>query len=104
MISRASSNFLSPEMTPKRYAFGTWLPYLKGGYAGANLKSSMFDTSGDTLSNSQWRNGWDLGAGVEYALAPIDFGLMAEVLSLLRPIHNHNYTRGRPENRDPILA
>jgi L-galactose dehydrogenase len=41
---------------------------------------------------------------VEYALAPIDFELMAELLSLLRPIHNHNYTRGRPENRDPILA
>ena len=41
---------------------------------------------------------------VEYALAPIDFELMAAVLSLLHPIHNHNYTRGRPENRDPILA
>ena len=40
---------------------------------------------------------------VEYAMAPIDFGLMADVLAILRPIANHNYTRGRPENRDPIV-
>jgi len=35
---------------------------------------------------------------------PIDFELMAEVLAVLRPIHNHNFTRGRPENRDAIIA
>jgi L-galactose dehydrogenase len=33
-----------------------------------------------------------------------DFELIGQVLSLLRPIHNHNFTRGRPENRDPVLA
>jgi L-galactose dehydrogenase len=41
---------------------------------------------------------------VAYAEAPIDFELMAEVLQILRPIHDHNFTRGRPENRDPILG
>jgi L-galactose dehydrogenase len=41
---------------------------------------------------------------VAYAEAPIDFELMAEVLRILRPIQGHNFTRGRPENRDPILA
>lgn len=40
---------------------------------------------------------------IEYAMAPIDFELMARVLEILRPVHNHNFTRGRPENRDPIL-
>ncbi|HEX2852555.1 MAG TPA: aldo/keto reductase [Opitutaceae bacterium] len=35
---------------------------------------------------------------------PIDFELMAKVLELLKPIHNHNFTRGRPENRDPIVS
>ncbi|MEO6567725.1 MAG: aldo/keto reductase [Opitutaceae bacterium] len=35
---------------------------------------------------------------------PIDFELMAKVLELLRPIRNHNFTRGRPENRDPLVA
>ena len=35
---------------------------------------------------------------------PIDFELMAKVLDLLKPIHNHNFTRGRPENLDPIIS
>ncbi|MEY3775769.1 MAG: hypothetical protein RLZZ129_2549, partial [Verrucomicrobiota bacterium] len=29
---------------------------------------------------------------------------IVKVREILRPIHNHNFTRGRPENRDPILA
>ncbi|WP_438480784.1 aldo/keto reductase [Oleiharenicola lentus] len=39
---------------------------------------------------------------VEYAGAPIDFEAMARVLEFLKPIKNHNFTRGRPENRDPL--
>jgi len=34
---------------------------------------------------------------------PPDPALLARVLELLQPIHNHNFTRGRPENRDPII-
>lgn len=41
---------------------------------------------------------------VSYLDEPIDFELMAKVLEILRPIRNHNFTRGRPENRDPIVA
>lgn len=41
---------------------------------------------------------------IAYAGEPIDFELMGRVLELLRPIHNHNFTRGRPENRDPIIS
>ncbi len=41
---------------------------------------------------------------VEWAEAPIDFELMAKVLEILRPIKNHNFTRGRPENRDAIVG
>ncbi len=41
---------------------------------------------------------------IAYASEPLDRELLARVLELLRPIHNHNFTRGRPENRDPILA
>ena len=33
-----------------------------------------------------------------------DFELIGRVLELLCPIHNHNFTRGLPENRDPIIA
>ncbi len=38
------------------------------------------------------------------AEAPIDPELMAKVLKVLKPIHNHNFTRGRPENRDEIIG
>jgi L-galactose dehydrogenase len=41
---------------------------------------------------------------VAYIEEPIDFELMARVLELLKPIKNHNFTRGRPENRDPIIG
>jgi len=40
---------------------------------------------------------------IAYATAPIEVELMNKVLELLQPIHNHNFTRGRPENRDPIV-
>ena len=40
---------------------------------------------------------------IEWALQPIDFELMASVLQILKPIHNLNFTRGRPENRDPLI-
>ena len=35
---------------------------------------------------------------------PIDEGLLAEVREILKPIHNHNFTRGLPHHRDPLLA
>ncbi len=41
---------------------------------------------------------------VAYLDEPMDAALMATVLELLQPIHNHNFTRGRPENRDPIIS
>jgi L-galactose dehydrogenase len=41
---------------------------------------------------------------VRYVEEPVDFELMGKVLEILRPIKNHNFTRGRPENRDPIVA
>lgn len=41
---------------------------------------------------------------IQYADDPIDFEMMARVLEILRPVHNHNFTRGRPENRDAIVG
>ena len=41
---------------------------------------------------------------VAFVESPIDFELMAKVLAVLQPIHNHNFTRGRPENRDAIIG
>lgn len=41
---------------------------------------------------------------IAYVDEPVDFELMAKVLEILQPIKNHNFTRGRSENRDPVVA
>ncbi len=45
----------------------------------------------------------NLRRNVEYALAPVDHALIARVRAILAPIHRHNFTRGRPENRDALI-
>jgi L-galactose dehydrogenase len=46
----------------------------------------------------------NLRRNVAYAGEPIDGALLDEVRRILAPIQNHNFTRGRPENRDPIVS
>lgn len=41
---------------------------------------------------------------IAYAEEPMNQELLAKARDILAPIHNHNFTRGRPENRDPILC
>ena len=55
------------------YAFNNWLPYIKGGYAGARVRTINSELPGVfvfdvDLDHSQWRNGFVIGGGVEYAL------------------------------------
>jgi outer membrane immunogenic protein len=52
------------------YAFNNWLPYIKGGYAGAQLHTTNFDVLGDSLDHSDWRSGYTIGAGLEYGITP----------------------------------
>jgi L-galactose dehydrogenase len=35
---------------------------------------------------------------------PLDATLLAEVLEILKPIHNHNFTRGLAQHRDLIIG
>jgi outer membrane immunogenic protein len=51
------------------YAFNNWLPYIKGGYAGAQLNVRNFDIFGSHLDDNTWRNGYVVGAGLEYGFA-----------------------------------
>jgi L-galactose dehydrogenase len=41
---------------------------------------------------------------IRYAQTPIDPAKLAQVLEVLKPIHNFNFTRGLEENRDPIVS
>ncbi|MBV8782217.1 MAG: aldo/keto reductase [Phycisphaerae bacterium] len=43
-------------------------------------------------------------ANIRYAEAAADFEKIDAVLELLKPIHNFNFTRGRPENRDKLVS
>jgi outer membrane immunogenic protein len=51
------------------YAFGRFLPYIAGGVAFGNVKTT-YSAVGDApyLSNSSNRVGWTIGAGLEYAI------------------------------------
>jgi L-galactose dehydrogenase len=41
---------------------------------------------------------------IAYVEKPMNQQLLAEVLEVLRPIHNFNYTRGLPENQDALIG
>jgi L-galactose dehydrogenase len=41
---------------------------------------------------------------IAYAEEPMDETLLAEVLEVLKPIHNFNFTRGRSEHRDSLFG
>lgn len=41
---------------------------------------------------------------IAFANEPLNHELLAEVLEILAPIHNHNFTRGLPVHRDPLLS
>jgi L-galactose dehydrogenase len=46
----------------------------------------------------------NMAANLRYASTPLDRQKLADVMKVLEPIHNFNFTRGLPENRDPILG
>jgi outer membrane immunogenic protein len=57
------------------YAFGNFLPYIKGGYAGAEVRATFTDaitclpTTCVTETNG-WYHGWTAGFGAEWKFAP----------------------------------
>ena len=52
------------------YAFDRFLPYVKGGYAGADIETSGTVTGAlvDAFSVRDWEHGWIVGGGGEYML------------------------------------
>ena len=53
------------------FATGNWMPYIKGGFAGAVINSSMTSpTDPPSISQANTRhNGWTIGGGLEYMFA-----------------------------------
>jgi outer membrane immunogenic protein len=53
------------------YGFDSWLPYIKGGLAVANVDTSIQNTAAGAFSQSSAvHSGWTLGGGVEFKIAP----------------------------------
>ena len=52
------------------YSFGQWLPYLKGGFAAADVGSSLAGAPISAFSQGSEVGGWTAGVGVEYQLTP----------------------------------
>jgi high affinity Mn2+ porin len=52
------------------YAFGTWMPYLTGGFAWGHSEVRVNDAAGNVLSEpGQYQTGWTAGAGAEFAVS-----------------------------------
>jgi outer membrane immunogenic protein len=62
------ANWLSTVTGRAGYSFGQWLPYIKGGFATANLDTRLQDVGGigAFAQSSSQHYGWTAGAGIEY--------------------------------------
>lgn len=49
-------------------AMGQWLPFVTAGWGWAQADRSTFNSFIGTSSDSNWHDGWTLGAGAEYAI------------------------------------
>ncbi len=53
------------------YSFGQWLPYMKGGFASADIGSPLQGaTQFGAFSQGTQLNGWTAGVGLEYQITP----------------------------------
>jgi len=50
------------------WAFNQVLPYVKGGWAGSSINTSIATAIGGFASQTQFGNGWTVGAGLDYAV------------------------------------
>lgn len=50
------------------WAFDRVLPYVKGGWAGSSVNTSISTAIGGFAGQTQFSNGWTVGAGLDYAV------------------------------------
>ncbi|PDT78133.1 carbohydrate porin [Bradyrhizobium sp. C9] len=52
------------------YSFGSWMPYVTGGFAWGRSQVRINDAAGNVISEpGQYQTGWTVGAGAEFALS-----------------------------------
>lgn len=52
------------------YSFGQWLPYVKGGFAAADVGSPLQGSPMGSFSQGSQLGGWTAGVGLEYQFSP----------------------------------
>jgi outer membrane immunogenic protein len=71
LTAKGNMNFQTTIRARAGYAMNRTLFYVTGGYAGGNVHSTVYDTpTGVFAANSNYLNGYAVGAGVEYAFMP----------------------------------
>jgi outer membrane immunogenic protein len=64
---KLTTDWMTTQRLRAGYAMDRTLFFLTGGYAGIETHGTFADSFGNTGSQSVWRNGGVIGAGVEYA-------------------------------------
>jgi opacity protein-like surface antigen len=101
-------NWLSTVTGRIGFANGRWLTYAKGGFAWANedhgydVLVSVPGPDRITLSGSETRRGWVVGAGMEYALAN-SWSLRGEYNFISFPDHDFDFN-GTRASTGPIVS
>ena len=71
LTAKSNLNFATTVRGRAGYAINRALFFVTGGYAGGNLHSTIYDTPRNVFAaNSNYLNGYAIGAGVEYAFMP----------------------------------
>jgi outer membrane immunogenic protein len=63
-------------------SFGSFLPYITGGFAYGELNAGLSSAFAPNTSATEVRGGWTLGGGVEYALLPMHWSVKLEYLHM----------------------
>lgn len=70
-VFTSNANWITTANLRLGYSFNRWLAYVKGGWAGANISTSISDTVPGNVGaagTQEFHSGWTAGAGLEYAV------------------------------------
>jgi len=86
------------------YSFGQWLPYVKGGFAAAEVGSQLQGAPTGAFSQGTELGGWTGGAGLEYQISPkLSLGLEYLYTDLTAGANGGAPLTGAPEVYSPTL-
>ena len=93
LTAKSNLNFQTTVRARAGYAINRALLYVTGGYAGGNLHSTIYDTPRNVFAaNTNFLNGYAIGAGVEYAFLPNLSGKVEYLYTDLGQAYNYTYT------------